>query len=143
MSSHRLVARSEQMPEHGGRIEGGSPLAGHHGLPSLLVREAVQKMRTHQLGCVFVVDAAGKPVGMFHERLLIQLLDECPRALDESVARHVEKRCTCVRADEAVGSLLYQIDAQDKRFVGVVDEEGKGRRTVFAADVIHLRSLPG
>ncbi|MEY7972793.1 biotin--[acetyl-CoA-carboxylase] ligase [Saccharomonospora xinjiangensis] len=25
----------------------------------------------------------------------------------------------------------------------VVDEEGKGRRTVFAADVIHLRSLPG
>src|SRR4051794_41268604 len=37
-----LVARSEAMPPSGGKIEGGSPLAGHHGLPSLLVREAVQ-----------------------------------------------------------------------------------------------------
>jgi hypothetical protein len=37
-----IVAKSEPMPTGGGRIEGGSPLAGHLGLASLLVREAVQ-----------------------------------------------------------------------------------------------------
>lgn len=37
-----IVARSERMQASGGRIEGGSPLAGHLGLPSLLVRETVQ-----------------------------------------------------------------------------------------------------
>lgn len=37
-----LISRSEPMHANGGKIEGGSPLAGHHGLPSLLVREAVQ-----------------------------------------------------------------------------------------------------
>lgn len=37
-----LVARSERMPAGGGSIQGGSPLAGHLGLPSLLIREAVQ-----------------------------------------------------------------------------------------------------
>jgi len=37
-----IVAKSELMHASGGRIEGGSPLAGHLGLASLLVREAVQ-----------------------------------------------------------------------------------------------------
>lgn len=37
-----LTARSEPMHPQGGRIEGGSPLAGHLGMASLLVRESVQ-----------------------------------------------------------------------------------------------------
>jgi len=42
MTGSELVAESERMPPNGGRIEGGSPLTGHLGLPSLLVRESVQ-----------------------------------------------------------------------------------------------------
>lgn len=42
MSDAVLIAESERMPPHGGRIEGGSPLTGHLGLSSLLVRESVQ-----------------------------------------------------------------------------------------------------
>lgn len=42
MTAIHLDAASEQMAPNGGRIEGGSPLAGHFGLPTLLVREAVQ-----------------------------------------------------------------------------------------------------
>jgi CBS domain-containing protein len=89
------------------------------------VREAVEKMREQQLGCVFVVDAHGRPVGMFNERILIQLLDENPQALDDSVARYLEKRCDCVREDEAIGSVLYKVESDDKRFVGVVDSNGR------------------
>ena len=37
-----LVARSEPMPPNGGGIQGSTPLAGHMGLPALLVRETVQ-----------------------------------------------------------------------------------------------------
>ncbi len=41
-SGLQLVAASERIPPSGGRIEGGTPLAAHLGLPSLLVRETVQ-----------------------------------------------------------------------------------------------------
>lgn len=42
MTAGQIIARSERMPEHGGQIEGTSPLTGHLSLPALLVREAVQ-----------------------------------------------------------------------------------------------------
>lgn len=42
MTFHPLVAKSEKMPATGGNKLGGLPLAGHLGLPALLVREAVQ-----------------------------------------------------------------------------------------------------
>lgn len=42
MTDTQIIARSEPMHALGGHIQGGSPLAGHLGLPSLLVRECVQ-----------------------------------------------------------------------------------------------------
>ena len=42
MSKSEIVLLSERMNEGGGRIEGASPLSGRLGLPTLLVREAVQ-----------------------------------------------------------------------------------------------------
>lgn len=42
MTGTRLVARSEQMPPNGGKIEGAPALAGHLSLAALLVRESVQ-----------------------------------------------------------------------------------------------------
>lgn len=42
MSKTEIVLLSEKMNEGGGRIEGASPLSGRLGLPTLLVREAVQ-----------------------------------------------------------------------------------------------------
>ena len=42
MSKSEIVLLSEKMNEGGGRIEGASPLSGRLGLPTLLVREAVQ-----------------------------------------------------------------------------------------------------
>lgn len=42
MTLDDLVARSERIHQSGGRIEGGSPLAGHLSIASLLVRESIQ-----------------------------------------------------------------------------------------------------
>lgn len=42
MTFDEITAESEPIPAYGGRIADVSPLAGHHGLPSLLVRETVQ-----------------------------------------------------------------------------------------------------
>ena len=89
------------------------------------VRDAVRAMREHQLGCVFIVDAQERPVGMFHERLLIQLLDEHPQALDESVARYLQRRCDCVRDSDPVGNVLYKVESDAKRFIGVVNQSGQ------------------
>lgn len=92
--------------------------------PLATVREAIELMREHQLGCVFVVDRHERPIGMFHERILLRLLDENPGALDDSVARHLDKRCNCVRSDEPIGVALWKVEARDMRFIGVVDAEG-------------------
>lgn len=89
------------------------------------VRETVELMREHQLGCVFVIDRHRRPIGMFHERILLRLLDENPAALDEQVARHIDKRSHYVAAHDPVGTALWKIESRDMRFVGVVDEEGR------------------
>lgn len=87
------------------------------------VRHAVQTMREHQIGCVFVVDAAGHPLGIFHERILLTLLDENPAGIDDNVARHIDKRCACVQEDEPIASAVYVIESRDQRFVGVVNQD--------------------
>ncbi len=89
------------------------------------VREAILLMQQHQLGCVFVVDAHGHPLGVFHERILLSMLDESPDAIDGNVARFLDKRCAYVRLDEPISSVLWAIQSHDQRFVGVVDEAGK------------------
>ncbi len=88
------------------------------------VRDAIQLMREQQLGCVFVVDRNQRPIGMFHERMLLNLLDEDPTALDDSLAQYLEKRCNCVRLDDPVSVALCRVGTKDMRFVGVVDTQG-------------------
>ena len=46
--------------------------------PDTSVRDAVREMRQHDLGCVFIIDADRKPVGVFSESLLTELIAHHP-----------------------------------------------------------------
>jgi len=93
-------------------------------IPSVLsVRDAILRMRNEKLGCVIVVDAAQKPLGMFTEAMLRRMLIENREALDDSVSEHLAQRFPCAESTEPILTVLEAMQAENQRFVCVIDEE--------------------
>ena len=91
----------------------------------LSVRDAVQGMREKKLGCVIVVDEGNKPLGMFTEAMLRRLLIDNRTALDDSVQNHMARQFPCAAIAEPVVTILEAMQAENHRFVCVVDEKGQ------------------
>ncbi len=94
--------------------------------PDTSVRQAIQLMRKHQLGCVFVVDDQGRPLGKFNERQVLKLVRNCV-SLDEPVGEHVVQLPEegIVRMNTPVAEALFGMRQARLRFICVVDDEGK------------------
>ena len=93
--------------------------------PEASVRDAVSRMREKKLGCVIVIDSADKPLGMFTEAMLRHLLIEDIAALDDSVANRMAKQFPCANINDPVVTILEGMQAENQRFVCVVDDAGK------------------
>lgn len=94
--------------------------------PETTVRQAAEIMQAKKLGCAVVVDAEGKPIGVFTERTLIDLLLQQPDNLGEIlVQNHLEKEWFCVRSSDPISAVLDLILNRDARFVCEVDENGR------------------
>ncbi len=94
--------------------------------PDISVRQAIQMMRDNKLGCVFVVDDQGRPLGKFNERQVLKVVRGC-ESLDEPVGDHIEKlpEAGLVRMDTRVDKALYGMSQARLRFLCVVDDQGK------------------
>ena len=75
-------------------------------LPSDSVRQAVERMREGKLGCVIAVDEQHKPVGMFTESMLTQLLAQNPSAVDDPLANHMSSRWPWVALTDKIAVVL-------------------------------------
>lgn len=93
--------------------------------PELSVRDAVQRMRAGKLGCVIVIDADRKPLGMFTEAMLRMRLIESRAMLDDSVQNHMARQFPLASADDPIVSILELMQAENHRFVCVVDDQGR------------------
>lgn len=93
--------------------------------PDETVRDAICRMRTKQLGCVFVVDAERKPLGAFTETILNRLLVSCPEALDDPLWRHMDRQLFCLRLTDPIHCLCEMLHSQGLRFVCLLDDEGR------------------
>ncbi|MCZ7644049.1 MAG: CBS domain-containing protein [Planctomycetota bacterium] len=89
------------------------------------IGEAIPRMKAERLGCVILVDAAGKPTGTFTEEELIRLLARGQACLAESVGKHRAAAWASVSEDEPVGKVLSLMDSRNLRFVIVTDAAGK------------------
>ncbi|MCR9296748.1 MAG: CBS domain-containing protein [bacterium] len=89
------------------------------------VREAVQAMRAGNLGCAILVDQDRKPVGIFTESKLTQLLANRPEALEEPVSQHADANCPTVSMDDPIASVLSALQTRNTRFLCVVDQDGQ------------------
>jgi CBS domain-containing protein len=93
--------------------------------PAMPVRQAVELMRREKIGAVIAINEAGKPTGMFNEKLLIRLLAYRPEAADEPIGSHLSVRIVCLRRDEPIARLIDVMQKHSLRWVCVVDEEGR------------------
>lgn len=91
----------------------------------LSVRDAVLRMRDRKLGCVIVVDEQDKPLGMFTEAMLRRLLIDDRSALDDSVQNRMARQFPCAKITDPVVTVLEAMQAENHRFVCVVDETGR------------------
>ena len=93
--------------------------------PEMSVRDAVLRMREKKLGCVIVVDENRKPLGMFNEAMLRHLLTEDREALDDSIQNRMAKQFPCAKVTEPVVTVLEGMQAENYRFMCVVDDGGR------------------
>ena len=92
------------------------------------VRQAAEIMQAKKLGCAIVIDAEGKPLGIFTERTLIDLLLQQPDNLGKMLARdHMEKEWFCVRSSDPIAMVLDLIQNRGARFICELDENGRAK----------------
>lgn len=89
------------------------------------VREAIVKMRDKNLGCVVVVDQDHKPVGLFAESILTQLVAKDTALLENPLKEHLTERWPWVRLTDPIAYVLEAMNEKNVRFICVIDEEGK------------------
>lgn len=117
--------------------------------PTDTVRQVCQAMREQKLGAALIVDDAGKPVGMFNEKLLISLLYRKPEGYDEPVSYHMTTNLVCVKQSDKIAELIATMQQRKLRWICVVDDQGKavaltGLRGVMEYVVEHFpRSVLG
>lgn len=93
--------------------------------PTTTVRRAITMMRDKKLGCVIVVDGAGKPVGKFSERQLTRLLLNDPDGLERPVGECMAQDWRCVTLTDPIARVIELMKEADLRFVCVVDQNGR------------------
>lgn len=89
------------------------------------VRDVVQAMRDQRLGCAILVDDDRKPVGMFTENMLTQIVAKDPGAIEEPVGDHSADHWPQVSLKDPVAAVLDALEIKNVRFLSVVDEAGR------------------
>ncbi len=93
--------------------------------PNETVRATVKRMRKGKLGCVIVIDADRKPIGMFTESMLTQLLVHEPDAINDAVGEHMANQWPWVTLGDPIVDVLQAMTEKNIRFICVVDDQGR------------------
>lgn len=93
--------------------------------PTNTVRDTVELMRKHRLGCVIIVSDDGKVVGKFTERDLIRLLLLNAESLDEEVGHHMSGTWGMIHEGDPIAQVIDLMQEKKLRFVVVVDEDNR------------------
>lgn len=93
--------------------------------PDDKVRDVVQAMRKLNLGCAIVVDDARKPVGMFTESMLTQMVARKPKAIHDSISDHCANHWPQVFLTDPIVAVLDALEIKNVRFLSVVDDSGR------------------
>ncbi len=93
--------------------------------PSETLGHSVQQMRKRRLGCVIVIDDDQKPVGMFTESMLTQLIAQDAFNPDDKVKQHMSAGWPWVKLTDPIADVLFAMQTKNIRFLCVVGNDGK------------------
>ena len=93
--------------------------------PAQSLAEAVQAMRVANLGCVIVVDGDQKPLGLFTEAMLRNLMAESSDVLNRTLEAEMATSYPWVQPTDPIEIVVDAMEAKNARFVVVVDADGK------------------
>jgi CBS domain-containing protein len=93
--------------------------------PTDTIQTAVEKMRQQRLGCVIVVDAEEKPLGIFTESMLTRLVARQQFVPEDPIEQHMEINLPWVGLADAVVNVVDALQTRNIRFLSVLDNEGR------------------
>ena len=93
--------------------------------PGTPLREAIAAMRNSKLGCAIVIDDDHKPLGIFTESLLTQLLVSEPEALHGPIENYMAQPCPWVRESDPIEEVVEAMENKNARFLCVLNDEGR------------------
>jgi CBS domain-containing protein len=92
--------------------------------PNETLRDAIIRMREQKLGCAIVVDEESKPIGIFTESKLTQLLaQDGLQVANDSIETHMTQPCPWVTTTDPIIYVLEAMQLKNMRFICVVDDE--------------------
>ncbi|MDH3716794.1 MAG: CBS domain-containing protein [Planctomycetota bacterium] len=89
------------------------------------LRQATTLMREGKLGCTVVIDQDGKPIGIFTESMLTQLLAENAAGIDEPIEKYMSEQWPWVRSTDPITDVLEAMELKNVRFLCVVDDDDR------------------
>lgn len=87
--------------------------------------EVITRMRGRRLGCAVVVDSDEKPVGLFTESQLTQLVADQPDAVGAAVGEHMADTWASVKLSDPAPAVMDAMLAENTRFLCVLDDDGR------------------
>lgn len=107
------------------------------------VRMVVVEMKKARLGCAYIVDEAGHPIGQFTERKLVRLLALNPSAMEQIITAHMDAVAGVVALRDPVAKVLALMERAGLRFVCVKNRLGQvvgltGQKSVMEFIADHL-----
>lgn len=105
-----------------------------------IVREAMQEMIRHRIGCVLVMDGA-QLAGIFTERDVLNRVSPDRAALDQPVSQHMTANPMVLRINDSIAYALHAMSVNGYRHLPVVDEAGHAVSIISARDVLRLLAV--
>ena len=94
-------------------------------LPTASLQDAMTAMRETDLGCVVVVDADQKPIGMFTESMLTELLAHGKLDPAANIAEFVAVRYPWIKKTDKIYDLLEAMQLKNVRIMVVLDDDDR------------------
>ncbi|MGI9429781.1 MAG: CBS domain-containing protein [Bythopirellula sp.] len=89
------------------------------------IESAIQRLRDRNLGCLIVVDHKHKPIGVVTESMITQKVAHDPASISGPVQGLMADICPWVQLTDSVSLVLDAMQAQNTRFLCVVDDDGR------------------
>ena len=113
--------------------------------PNDSVRQAVETMANHRVGCVLVLDDQRKVMGIFGERdILMKQVNAAGQSLDRPVKELMTADPVCLTPDDTIASALNRMVLGGYRHIPLVDQAGVCQGILPMRDVVRfiLRFFP-